>query len=110
MISEGMKLTAFDAMEAAMELSGLYIVNNLHEIANFRYSTDLEAVEFMFCYWKDREGYIEKASFTIFLDGETEGGDSFSDLFEFINEEKDRFNKPPKGFVNFDYQGKEQSV
>ena len=110
MISEGMKLTAFDAMEATMELSGLYLKNNVHEIANFRYSTDLQAVVFDFYYWVKREGYNEKASFTIFLDGETEGGDSFDDLFEFLNTEKDRFCIDPKGFVNSDYMGKEKAI
>ena len=107
MIVEGKKLTAFDAMEAAMELSGLYLLHRTHEIANFRYSTDLKAVVFDFCYWEDREGYIPKASFTVFLDNETEGGDSFSDVFEFINEEKDRFGGVLKGKVNSDYMGKE---
>ncbi len=108
MIVEGKKLTAFDAMEAAMELSGIYLKNGTNEIANFIYSTDMQAVVFYFAHWEDREGYIMKASFTVFLDDETEGGDSFSDVFEFISDELDRFDQPVKGYVNSDYMGKEE--
>ena len=36
MIIEGRKLTAFDAMEAAINLSEMYITRNTHKVVNFR--------------------------------------------------------------------------
>ena len=42
MIIEGRKLTAFDAMEAAINLSEMYIVRNSKKSVNFRYSHGMD--------------------------------------------------------------------
>lgn len=91
MLDEGKKLTAFDAMEAAMKLSGMYIVHRTHDFVTFRFSTMLEAVEFEFGKW---EGYeiIEKASYRVYLN-ELTISDSFSDVFQMIENELDRMEE-----------------
>ena len=48
MIVEGKKITAFDAMEAAIRLSETYHANRAKEFVNFRFSGIIDAVEFKF--------------------------------------------------------------
>ena len=88
MIVEGKKLTAFDAMEAAMNLSGIYMVHNRKESVTFRFSQALESVCFEFGKWNDYEFEITK-KFCVPLDDSTHG-DSFSDVFDMIEKELDR--------------------
>ncbi len=88
MIVEGKKLTAFDAMEAAMRLSGIYMVHNRKESITFRYSQSLESVCFEFGNWNGFDFEITKI-FRIPLDDST-AGDSFSDVFNMIEKELDR--------------------
>lgn len=88
MIVEGKKITAFDAMEAAMNLSGIYMVHNRKESVTFRYSQPLESVCFEFGKWNGYEFEITK-KFCVPLDDLT-NGDSFSDVFDMIEKELDR--------------------
>lgn len=86
MIIEGRKLTAFDAMEAAINLSEMYIVRNSKKSANFRYSHGMEAVIFEFGYW-EKYDYILTGHFTVYLDDTISTGNTFAELFDYISEE-----------------------
>ena len=86
MIIEGRKLTAFDAMEAAINLSEMYIARNTHKVVNFRWSQSMEAVVFEFGYW-EKYDYVLTGHFTIYLDDTISTGNTFAELFDYISEE-----------------------
>ena len=86
MIIEGRKLTAFDAMEAAINLSEMYIVKNSKKSVNFRYSHGMEAVIFEFGYW-EKYDYVLTGHFTIYLDDTISTGNTFAEFFAKLNEE-----------------------
>lgn len=86
MILEGKKLTAFDAMEAAIELSQMYLIRGLHRVVNFRFSQALEAIVFEFGIWEGFE-YSVTDDYTVYLNNAKHGGDSFSKVFNKIEEE-----------------------
>lgn len=86
MLIEGRKLTAFDAMEAAINLSEMYIVRNSKKSVNFRYSHGMEAVVFEFGYW-EKYDYVLTGHFTIYLDDTISTGNTFAELFDYISEE-----------------------
>lgn len=91
MIIEGRKITAFDAMEAAMELSGMYMVRDLKDIVNFRYSQVMEAVVFEFGFWKGFD-FVNRKSFVVYLDN-TRTGNTFTEVFNEIESEKERITR-----------------
>ena len=86
MIIEGRKLTAFDAMEAAINLSEMYIICESKKSINFRYSHGMEAVVFEFGYW-EKYDYVLTGHFTIYLDDTISTGNTFAELFDYISEE-----------------------
>lgn len=88
MIDEGKKITAFDAMEAVMRLSDLYHLARDKKNVDFRFSSSLNAVFFTFGHWEMFDYIIDK-QFEIQIDN-FNFGDSFSDLFLFIEKEMDR--------------------
>ncbi len=92
MIIEGRKLTAFDAMEAAMNLSEMYIARNTHKVVNFRWSQSMEAVIFEFGKW---EGFEFNATdhYAVYLDDTTSAGCTFAEVFNKINEEMGKMLK-----------------
>ena len=91
MIVEGKKITAFDAMEATINLSESYIKLNTHKTVNFRWSQSMEAVVFEFGYW-DKFDFNITDHYTIYLDNTITAGNTFKDLFEKITEECDWIN------------------
>ena len=91
MLNEGKMLTAFDAMEAAMKLSNVYIAHKQKDVINFRYSHSMEAVVFEFGFWKGYEYTIRK-SFTIYLDN-TPLGQGFGEFFEEVEKETERITR-----------------
>ncbi|MBR5202670.1 MAG: hypothetical protein IKW45_05345 [Clostridia bacterium] len=94
MINEGMKLTAFDAMEAAMELNQLYTIFNTHDVCNFRYVQESERLHFSF-YNSDKGDLFNVVTFSVPLDDSNpdDEADTFSDVFKKIGEEKDKMIK-----------------
>lgn len=86
MIIEGRKLTAFDAMEAVLNLSELYIVRNTHKVVDFRYSQPMEAIVFEFGRWKGFD-FILTDHYTIYLDNTISAGNTFAEVFDKISEE-----------------------
>jgi hypothetical protein len=85
-------LTAFDAMEAAMNLSDAYIIHNTHKTVNFRWSQAMEAVIFEFGYW-DKFDFNLTDHYVIYLDKTTRVGHTFKSLFEKIEEEHQEIEK-----------------
>lgn len=92
MIIEGKKLTAFDAMEAAINLSEAYMAHNTHKTVNFRWSQAMEAVIFEFGYWEGFD-YNSTDHYTIYLDNTTSAGNTFAELFDKLNEEIEKMLK-----------------
>lgn len=88
MIVEGKKLTAFDAMEAAIRLSETYRANRAKEFVTFHFHGHTEAFEVDFGKFESYECEIIK-SFHVYLN-ELTCGDSFSDVFDMIEKELDR--------------------
>lgn len=90
MIDEGKKLTAFDAMEAAMRLSDMYHLTKDREDVDFRFNSTCTGnmMVFTFGHWEMFDYIIDK-QFEIQIDN-FNFGDSFSDLFLFIEKEMDR--------------------
>lgn len=86
MIIEGRKLTAFDAMEAAINLSEMYIARNTHKVVNFRWSQSMEAVVFEFGKWEKFDFNLTD-HYTIYLDATISAGNTFAELFAKLNEE-----------------------
>ena len=94
MIVEGKKLTAFDAMEAVMNLSDMYEANNSKKTVSFRFSGTLNTMEFYFSEW----GLFDlttNSHFYVHLDNMT-SGDNFLDVFEVIQKEMDEMAKIEK--------------
>lgn len=92
MIIEGRKLTAFDAMEAAINLSEMYIARNTHKVVNFRWSQSMEAVIFEFGKWEGFD-YNSTDHYTVYLDNTTSAGNTFAELFDKLNEEIEKMLK-----------------
>ena len=92
MIIEGKKLTAFDAMEAAINLSEAYMAHNTHKTVNFRWSQAMEAVIFEFGYW-DKFDFNLTDHYVVYLDKTTRVGNTFKELFEKIVEEQQEIEK-----------------
>lgn len=95
MILEGRKLTAFDAMEAVMSLSELYMSRHTHKSVDFRYSQPMEAIVFQFGRWKGFD-FILTDNFVIYLDNTISAGNTFKELFDKINEEIETLEKERK--------------
>lgn len=88
MIVEGKKLTAFDAMEAAIRLSETYHANRAKEFVTFRFHGNTDTIEFTFGKFEGFECEIIK-QYRVYLD-ELTCGYSFSDVFDMIEKELDR--------------------
>lgn len=84
MIDEGKKLTAFDAMEAAMELSNIYRKKDKDKFVSFRFSGICESVDFNFGKF-DGTGLKDRVDITVFFEDDDE--ETFADVFRKIEEE-----------------------
>lgn len=85
MIVEGKKLTAFDLMEACVNLSDAYKVNNPRKFVNFRFSGIRNALNIDFGEWNGFE-IVNESIFSIQLD-DLSIGNSFSEVFLKIEKE-----------------------
>lgn len=84
MIDEGKKLTAFDAMEAAMELSNIYHQKDKEKFVNFRFSSICEGIVFNFGRFEGN-ALKDPVYITVYFDGDEE--ETFADVFKKIEEE-----------------------
>lgn len=84
MIDEGKKLTAFDAMEAAMELSNIYHQKDKEKFVNFRFSGICEGIIFNFGRY---QGTTLKDTVDITVYFEDDEEETFADVFKKIEEE-----------------------
>lgn len=86
MIVEGKKNTAFDLMEAVMELSDIYHRNNSSKSVSIFYTGDCEAFD-VTLFDDDKRGHRQFVeSVTVYLD-EKEFGGTFEQAFELIEKE-----------------------
>ena len=87
MIDESKKITAFDLLEAAMELSKAYHKSNANKSVSINYHGRSESFDLSIFEWNDRGSKPIKtlATATVYLDADF--GDSFEKAFEIIKEE-----------------------
>ena len=88
MIDEGKKNTAFDAMEAAIELSNIYRKKDKDKFVCFRFSSICESVDFNFGKF-DVKDIKDPVNITVYFDGDEE--ETFADVFKKIEEEMELY-------------------
>ena len=94
MILEGKKLTAFDAMEAAMQLSDMYHEHNVNKFISCWFCGRIPCLDFFVHDYADNS-----ADSTIYISvnlDDVSYGDSFSDVFTIIENEMDEITGDKK--------------
>lgn len=98
MILEGKKLTAFDAIEAAMQLSDMYREHNVNKSISCAFYGRIPCVDFFVHDYADNSA-DSTIRISVYLDDVTYG-DSFSDVFTMIENEMDKITGDKKEKAN----------
>lgn len=90
MIDKSKKITAFDLLEAAMELSKAYHKSNANRSVSISYCGKAESFDLRIFEWNESgsEPNETLATATVYLDADF--GDSFEKAFEIIVEEMEK--------------------
>ncbi len=95
MILEGKKLTAFDAMEAAMQLSDMYHEHNVNKSITCSFHGRIPCFDLFIYDWED-DSADSTIHILVHLD-DASYGNSFSDVFTMIESEMDKITGEKKG-------------